>query len=178
MVRWTSVVGVFTVVLAVVGGIQAWAFIQSERAFLNLDDLQISGGLPEYSKPLRVFLTIKNSGHSAAFVKNVALNMGFQQLPERPEYKPMALFAIGPIPGNSIRKSTADFGVHNEITRAHIEAIKAGTFKMFIFGFFDYTDDFSIFGQRTVGFCYTYDPLPTAGGSYDNCTEPNYTYTR
>ena len=67
MVRWTRVVGAFTAFLAIVAGLQFWAFIQSERAFLSVAGLTINGGFPQAGDPsVRVFVQVKNSGRNIA----------------------------------------------------------------------------------------------------------------
>jgi hypothetical protein len=44
MLYWSRVVGVFTAVLAVIGLFQAYAFIESERAFLVINDVGFATG--------------------------------------------------------------------------------------------------------------------------------------
>ena len=68
MLNWTRVVGVFTAVLAIVGGIQAWAFIQSERSFLYFQVDGISPFPIPADKPLSVGIGVINTGRAQAIL--------------------------------------------------------------------------------------------------------------
>jgi hypothetical protein len=72
MLRWTRVVDFFTAMLVVVGGIQAWAFIQSERATLAIIKFRVDAYPPTPEDPFTVILTIKNGGKSAATITGEA----------------------------------------------------------------------------------------------------------
>jgi len=177
MLRWTRVVGFFTAVLALVGLIQAWAFMQRERAFITVDDLSIHGGMIAKGQPIRVFMVAKNSGHSAAIVQDVSFNIKFGPLPDAPNYLKLSLFALAPIPGGSTNKSTASFAWPDWLTDQSVADIKNETLPMSIFGYVKYTDEFSfIFGPRTTGFCSTYTSQPVAAGQFNTCDQPKYTY--
>jgi hypothetical protein len=57
---WTAVVGLFTGILAIVGGLQFWAFVQSERAFLSIVSMSIDGALPKAGdKSVQLFFKLK-----------------------------------------------------------------------------------------------------------------------
>jgi hypothetical protein len=65
MLRWTRVVGLFTAVLAIVGAVQAWSFIQSERAYLTVTNPSFIDGFVPNKQMVLMFL-IKNTGRSPA----------------------------------------------------------------------------------------------------------------
>jgi hypothetical protein len=84
MVRWTSVVGVFTFVLAIVGGIQAWAFIQSERAEIFPEVESVAPF--EADKSPMVTLSTWNTGRSQAFITEIKVKGWFGDLSDSPDY--------------------------------------------------------------------------------------------
>jgi hypothetical protein len=93
MRHWAKVVGVFTVVLAAVGALQTFSFIESERAFLILSDISFLTGEPSNgSKGLDVALAIKNVGKHTATVSKIVVNPGIfminKELAEDPIYDP------------------------------------------------------------------------------------------
>jgi hypothetical protein len=160
MLRWTRIVGLFTAVLAAVGSIQAWAFIQSERANLTATNFGFIGGFAA-NKQLVMLFSIKNSGKAAAELRNASITTK-TGLPEPLEYDKLYAIASGPIVAgasephiyNGLNKDGTPF-ILNE---ALIKTVSAGTIKFYVYGFIDYDDDFTLFGPRRSKFCYLYLP--------------------
>ena len=179
MLKWTGFVGVFTAVLALVGGIQAWAFIESERAFLSMTSLSIDGGPPKAgASTIRIFIALKNSGRSAAFIEDAAINIHFGPLPKDLSYKTSTQIAIAPIAADSTSSGHSEFKLPGTINKTDAEEIGSGHLKMSIYGFVKYSDAFGFIGNKITGFCFYYTPLPTGGEPFDTCAEPNYTYAK
>src|ERR1041384_245575 len=65
--RFTFWVAAFTCCLAVVGFIQAWAFIQSERAAIYPEITRIDPTPVISDRPIAIDITIINSGRAQAF---------------------------------------------------------------------------------------------------------------
>ncbi len=176
IVRFTWWVAAFTCALAIVGFIQAWAFIQSERAFLAVVGLVMDGGPPQEGATIvRFFITIKNSGRSTASIDDGAINIRFGPLPKQVSYMPAPLIAFGPITPDNPNTGPAEFTLPHAINRADADAIKAGTLQFSIFGFIKYSDDFTLFRDKTMGFCFYYTPKPTGSAPYNTCVERGYT---
>lgn len=181
MLRWTRVVAVFTAVLAIVGSIQAWAFIQSERAAVYV---QIDGITPLpiiADKPFSVQTGFVNTGRGQAFISAGQINVWIgKSLPEKPHFVGDQFGPKGAIPAQGKRFSSMP--LNQPLNWAQVDAIARGDLKLYIFGFAKYTDDFSIFGgEHTVGFCGVYNPRgynppSTPGAPIDDCDNPNYTY--
>jgi hypothetical protein len=63
MLRWTRIVGLFTIVLAILAGVQAYSFIESERAFLTVQGVDFANGEPTIAPHgLSLVVTLKNVG--------------------------------------------------------------------------------------------------------------------
>lgn len=177
MIRWTRVVGIFTAVLAFVGIVQAWAFINSERAFVTLDTLQI-----DTAKFLPAVAKFKNVGKENAYISgaNVTEWVG-TVLPTNPAYTNFVMGAgsiIGPGGVNSlILKASAD--TSKFMTPQKIAAIQTQKLSLWVFGYIRFRDDYSIWGDRIVGFCSRYVPnAPTPEAVFDSCASSAYVYQK
>ena len=174
LVRWTRVVGLFTAVLAVVGGLQFWAFVQSERAFLSAMSLTINGGFPQAGdRSIRVFFQMKNGGRTTAFPKR-AIIIGV--LPTKFEYGDEPSYVMIPVAADSVLNTSDNLILSRPLTQTDIELVKIGASRMSIFGFIIYSDTYWLFGDRTTGFCFTYSPVPTGASQFVTCPEQGYTY--
>jgi hypothetical protein len=180
MLRWTRVVAVFTAVLACVGGIQAWAFMQSERAslYVNINSIDPSPILP--ARPFSVRMTIVNTGRAQAFIveQKVKIWVGLN-LPEKPDLTDIKYTVRGPVPAGGSRY-LVNGPLSPTLTGFQIEDIGRGLLKFYIFGYVKFTDDFTFFGPHTIGFCAIYDPAgksPDGGLPINQCDNPNYTYS-
>lgn len=183
MLRWTRVVGIFTTVLAIIGFIQAWSFIQNEHAFLSITAVDLEGGQIIAEKPVAVGISIKNSGRSPAAVTNfnVMLHVA-ANLPAAPLYGPMAdEVAVPPIVGGGIIRRTVKFPKPDKTSTSlgedQVLKINSGELFLYIYGFVQYEDDFSWFRDRRLGYCVTYNPKGAPNLSlFDTCKEKAYTY--
>jgi hypothetical protein len=180
MLTWTRVVAVFTVVLACVGAVQTWAFIQSERASLYVNILSIEPFPIQPARPFSIRLSVTNTGRSQAIIVEqktkvwVSLN-----LPEKPDLTDVKFRAVGgPVPAGGTR-FLVNGPLSPTLTGFQIEDIGRGLLKLYIFGYVKLTDDFSVFGTRTLGFCGIYDPFAKSadgGIPINQCDNPSYTY--
>jgi hypothetical protein len=94
--------------------------------------------------------------------KNLQVFIG-PELPDNPSYSVEAYLERGPVPAGGKRYFVIDqlqnrFGFPNTLTGFQVEDIEGGSLKFFVFGYIKYTDDFSIFGSRAVGYCGVYNP--------------------
>jgi hypothetical protein len=169
-------------VLTLFSGLQVWAFIQSERAFVGLDIVQITGGLIA-QKPIVLSIRMKNSGKSTAFIEDLIINSRFEKatahLPETPAYVPGNPITPGPVLSNGVITVRAmPDGMHGEpqmlFNETDIVAIKSGTFKFYIFGYISFTDEFTLLRAKRTGFCALYNP--EIANQFDACPERAYTY--
>ena len=156
--RWTRVVArytgwlaFFTAFLAIVAGLQFWAFVQSERGFLSVTSLTINGGFPQAGNPsVRVFFQIRNSGRTTAFPERAVLAMRVGQLSAKPEYGDEPQVALPPVPADSPANDHDVIALQRALTQDEIDAIKAGAIRMSLFGSITYSDTFGLFGKRTT----------------------------
>jgi hypothetical protein len=181
MLRWTRVVAVFTVVLASVGAIQTWAFIQSERASLYVNILSIEPSPVQPLRPFSIRLSVINTGRSQAFIAETKTKAWVSlSLPERPDLTDVKFSAVGGLVPAGGTRFLINGPLSPTLTGFQIEDIGRGLLKLYIFGYVKFTDDFSVFGARTLGFCGIYNPFAksTDGGiSINQCDNPNYSYS-
>jgi hypothetical protein len=176
LVRWTRVVGIFTVVLAAVGGIQAWAFIQSERASVFFQLLRVVPMPLVADTPLTIKIILANDGPAQAFVSEAKVKGWIGNLADKPNYSDITYAARAFIPAHGTR--FLDIGpVKPALNWAQVDDVTKGRVPLYIFGYLKYTDDFSIFGPKTIGFCAVFDPHNNISGSgFNECENPNYVY--
>jgi hypothetical protein len=179
MVRWTSAVGLFTGVLALLAALQLWAFVQSERAFLSVAGISIDGGLlPKAGDPsYRVTMQVRNAGRNTAFVDRLLLDEAYgptQPMPQQPEYKDEPRLGVPPpIPADTT--VPANDHMQRSYTQDEIDRIKAGTSRLSLFGYIKYTDELWLFGNKTTGFCFVYSSIDA---QWTTCPERDYTYVK
>lgn len=181
MVRWTRIVGIFTLVLAVVGGIQTLAFIQSERAALFFNVVTFAPYPFVRDQPMYAQVDAANTGRAQAFIvdEKIAFHLGL--LPEKPTYPGSSGYhAKAPMPAGNIRHILIG-PTERLLTQTEIAQIMSGQVPFYVYGFARYSDDFTIFGPREIGFCVVYnsnDPIHSAGPRLDQCDNPAYVYNR
>jgi hypothetical protein len=177
---FTAVLALFILVLTLVGGIQAWAFIASERAFVSVSSVDFSqvGNSPD--QPFEIPVTAVNSGRSTARVTGFNITVIMNSLPSKPQYIPISYFSIKPLMVNSpeILLYRARPGPWPwKLSKAEIDKIESGEQKLFIFGFVKYRDDYSLWGDKETGFCFLYIPKPiTPNWHLETCENSEYTY--
>ena len=134
------------------------------------------------NNPVAFALIIKNGGHSTADIAdaNVTISIGAYDLTKTPTY----------VAGNNSILGQIVFGADFHATfRPHdpfriysaeqVAGLQNGTIRLFIYGYISYTDDFTIRGPNTVGFCAYYNRLNTEPlGPFDTCNNKNYIYRR
>jgi hypothetical protein len=181
MVRFTWWVAAFTFCLVCVGFIQAWAFIQSERASLYVNILNIDPFPIEPARPFSIRLSVTNTGRSQAIIVEqktkvwVSLN-----LPEKPDLADVKFKVVGGLVPAGGTRFLINGPLSPTLTGFQIEDIGRGLLKLYIFGYVKLTDDFSVFGVRTLGFCGIYDPFAKStdnGIPVNQCDNPNYSYS-
>lgn len=176
--RFTRLVAWFTGGLVLIGGLNVWAFIQSEKSFLSVkfDPLGLEAG-----KPIEIGLTIHNSGHSEAMVMNFITNLHLNKtLPQVPDYRTNTDPIISPpIERDGTTKITFSPIVGIQAVAAsedQVRALNSRQLNLYVFGFIRYKDAFTPFGS-TVGFCAVYKPphgsIPP---TWETCQENSYTY--
>jgi len=158
MVRFTWWVAVFTGCLFCTALIQAWAFIQSERAALSLIEPVIERGLVSPA-PFVFFYKLRNSGRSMAIVTNIAIYIGSDEKSHAPpQAEKYAATTIGPGESSlNIFEPKLPGNAPYIFTEAQIAAIKSGTIPLKAWGTFRYEDEFTVLGPKEVEFCYVYE---------------------
>jgi hypothetical protein len=131
---FTAVLTVFTGVLMLVGALQTWAFVVSERAFLTVGNFTMSIA-PDV--PLAVIFALKNTGKSVGSI--IDFNIAFSNsLAPKPDYAvPLSGLYIGPIlPGAD---NPQIYRPNNnaplwKLTQTELNDIKSGKQQLFIYG--------------------------------------------
>jgi hypothetical protein len=166
----------FTLVVAVVGGLQTYTFIISERAFVAPEATNFTNGMVVRENPLHMWIDMHNGGKSAATIKELVVTIAHELQP-KPEYFTAQKIAFPPIlPGGTIRR---DLAFVSEWPQETIDKLTSGALKFYIYGVIRYRDDFSWFGLKETGFCFRYVPGPQSGPYvFATCYERPYSYTR
>ena len=174
-------IGTFTAVLMVIGGFQAWSFVQSERAFVFPTTADFVLKLTPDTSQLLMYIDVKNSGKSPATIFELRAAVT-HILEPTPTYGANAVrVAFAPVVGSGEIRQRLNFGGSGgPITNT---AVIEGRMKYYIYGRFTYTDRFSkldFFGPMESQFCFEYIPGGALGAeaTFRNCRELAYTYTR
>jgi hypothetical protein len=130
----------FTAVLALAAVAQAYYFMQSERSFLAVSGMMVSGLTTMSDKPLEFSVEIKNGGRSTAFIERMVITIetSSDELPDFPHYNYAGRRNIrGPVLAGGTFSGTfkpegADLKPFVP-TDAQISAIKIGATKLYIF---------------------------------------------
>jgi hypothetical protein len=177
-----GVLEVFTAILAISTCVQVWAFIQSERAFIAVANFEIIGTLLVPDAPIRFAVAFHNSGRATAFINdaNLTYTITNEAMPQTPQYQPGAGAFKGPvIAGGSVRATTDTQASGRNISAAFINGIQNGSHKLFVFGYVRFSDDFSLFESRVIGFCQLYNPRAASTiDAFEGCGLDNYVYAR
>lgn len=181
--RFTGWVAAFTFVLVIVAVIQSWAFIESERAYLSLTAVQVQGLKLLPGRPLGFTLDIYNGGRSEAFINDSNATVSFDiSLAEIPNYQFGRSAFKGPVPPATFKRATfvpKKDGQRLRIEKSMVDKIVAGEMKLWVFGWVEYSDGFTIWKDKRTGFCVFYSPQNDPSfGMFDDCGLPNYIYTR
>ena len=160
----------FTGVLCIVGALQLLAFIQSERAFVSISGANILNVGNE--SPLFIALDLKNSGRSVA-IGDLQFYSRAKSLPPIPEYRDPLIINYTPVVAGG--SSTASISAP-VMDAASIADIRSGKLPFFIYGIIKFSDDYSFFGPRQVGFCLRYYAI--GASLFSTCSESAYTYAK
>ena len=170
----------FTLALVLSTAAQAYFFVQSERSFLSLSSLSVSGLITMSDQLPVVAFEIRNGGRATAFIDyvNVTFNIGPEDLPEIPPYDYAGHSAVrGPVTSGSVYYGT--FRPRYALTDDLISAIKIGTIKLYIFGYIRYHDDYSVFGDKETGYCYVFNPAGDPSRfMFNDCGRERYIYAK
>jgi hypothetical protein len=191
MLHSTRVTAAFTGILTLLAGIQAYSFIESERASLYLKDISfIDKDAPSAkSGGIDFIITIRNTGkHIAEISKmNVVPFYGIKKktLPEIPEYEnPLALTAppIPPDAEDRISATIREPGMPPPIGRDQLIAgVRDGSIPLWVYGFVEYEIGFPWWHSGKIGFCMKFLPVDQRRGQVGDfliCDDPKYTYVR
>lgn len=162
---------IFNALLVLVGSIQAWAFIESERATLLVDGFGFFRGITA-DTPITVMFETINSGKSSGKIDNIDINQS-SSLPTPGDYLSSNMsLTVNPIPAGGSRLSFFSPKIYVngiltpvKFTQNEIDAINANQRKFYIYGHMKYGDDYSVLlGDKAVEFCFVYDPDGSTDG--------------
>jgi hypothetical protein len=184
--KFTFVVACFTVVLALATCVNVWAFIQSERAFLVVDNLRFLSGEPTTDGPFPLILTIQNPGRNVATVKEIKLaiylGLHHQQLPDEPDYTNAIKVTVLPSIGPGLDHQIPIRGTLNVASNFRAQVVSdllSGEDSFYVFGEIQYDNGYNVIGVSEVGFCFSYaQPSQRFIETFEACDKSKYTYTR
>jgi|SRR5690242_8648630 hypothetical protein len=158
---FTAVLAFFTVVLAISTSIQVWAFIESERAFVNIDIVGVEMGKISEGRPVILNLSVRNSGRETAFMEEAVISYQLGALPPEPHYARGDIKFVGPVPpGETFAGAFTPLrdGSTMKFDASEMALVNSGK-NLFFFGYARYRDPFSpLLGTRMIGFCRQYNP--------------------
>lgn len=196
MLRSIIVTAVFTGVLTLLAAIQAYSFIESERAFLVLKSIELAHKEPitgnvgiADGSGLDVIITIRNVGKHVASVSamkaQTVISVTNQPLPDTPNiYVEGVNLPVAPIPP----ESDIPFNLHNVAVInlspefAHVaNGINNGTVPFWVYGFVHYDVGYPWWHRGELGFCMKYVARINRAVATDivlTCDKQNCTYVR
>jgi hypothetical protein len=168
----------FTGVLCIIGAFQAWAFMQTERAFVFPSSVTFVGlATDEISQPIILDVELTNYGRDLATINRLIAFVTTDLLTAEPNYDAPGRVerAYPPVPTNGKIGENLNFFNWGKATA---EQVRDGALPFHIFGQLVYIDDF--FWRRTSDFCYVYvaNKADPSRAVFRNCPEPNYTKTQ
>jgi hypothetical protein len=166
-------VAAFTAVLCLIGGFQVWAFIQSERAFLSISAANIlSTG---NDSPLIIGFELSNGGRSVA-TGHINFYSRMRSLPSTPDYSNPLIMAYSPVVAGGIDRPS----INVPLPSSDIAEIRGGQQPFFIYGIIYFSDVFTFFGPKQVGFCLRFREInaPPVVSFFGTCTESAYSFAR
>ena len=174
MVRWTTVVGLFTVILAAVALFQFWAFVQSERAEVAVSDIRLANELTSASNG-RLIIELVNPSKTTARIEEFRLyGDGGMTIPD--QAKPQLVPRMRPTvaPGVPIH---VEMDIPEKFPPEYIDGVNKGEYHIWVIGSIRYADSFGWLGGGETGFCFYYDPSRGRGvDSFYRCHDPRYEY--
>lgn len=184
--RWLyqlSPIEKLTFVLCIVGGLQFWSFVESERAFVFPSTVGFVGlASADISQPIILDLELSNYGRSQARVGKLVAFVTTDPLGQEPNYETPRRVerAYPPVPSNG--KIGEELNFYNW-AKPTAEQVRDGALPFHIFGRVLYEDDyskllgFSFFGERHSDFCFVYvvNKTDLSKSLFRNCPEPKYT---
>jgi hypothetical protein len=192
MLCWTKIVGVFTAVIAIIGGFQWYAFVESERAFLVVTGIHYVGGEPT-SGPggYNMLIIIKNVGKHVATDAHMIVTPGFfivnKELAEEPTYDSAhsIVKVIPPITPFSDLILTATANVPDApdpmTAEQRLSGVLHGDIPVRIWGLVEYNKGYPSWHSGQTGFCFEYIPADKRFSQqqrFQVCQKQKYTYTR
>jgi len=186
MIRLTAALVIFTFALVFVGGVQAWSFIESERAFLVPIEIKFGDNGFAANKRLQVIVNVQNAGRSPAFITTANVTpLITDNLSQLPSYNPTGTQSGGAMAANGGRALTF-YEYDNPqnpgylIDQSNFDMVNSGQATFYVFGYIEYTDEFALLGKRRIGFCSVYDPKNQSGaGPFSDCKDvPKYVYVK
>jgi hypothetical protein len=183
--RFSFFVVIFAAVTSFATWVQVWAFIQSERAFLVVSNLQFRTAELTYGEPLELLIEITNPGKSVASFREVnisslAASAGCKELRETkaPKYikmaEPICLPSIAP--GDKVVLRAKDT---NTYTPEDVNNFKSGKISFCVFGFIKYYDGYNLFNPSQIGYCFKYvPPSERYLNIFEGCGIQQYVYAR
>ncbi len=166
---------IFTGALTVITGLQWWAFMQSESAFVSVDSVKFTRPLVVGLNPLPIQFNLRNSGKNTAIIDELSVAISHELKP-KPDYFKAKRRAYPPIVAGASPKIIEGFETGwGEETNG---AVLSGQMPLYFYGVVKYKDKFSFGFKSTTGFCFVYRPNNGLGEpSFDTCIQSAYTYT-
>jgi hypothetical protein len=129
---------------------------------------------------------IKNGGRSTAFIEHMVGDTDIRpdELPDFPHYDYSGRSPVrGPVVAGGIYTGVFSpkkgDGTPFVVTDSQISAINIGTLKLYLFGYIQYRDEFSLFGYKETGFCYVFNPRSDQTKSmFAECGKEHYVYAK
>lgn len=184
--RFNFWIACFTLVLTCMAVLQIAAYIETERAYMIVEDVKLFAGEPSTDDGgLDMGIFMENVGKHLAVITDFTVVIEIQivdkHLPDYPDYKhgtssklvvrPQVAQQKTMIP---VRENKAPPPIPREDI---IRGIKDGTIPLHIYGAIKYRHGYFMLGGVS-GYCFTYIPVTKRriNKSFNTCENQNYTY--
>lgn len=188
--KFNFLIMLFTGILSGIGLLQYVAYIETERAYLIIEEIRLFHNEPVVQAGgLDVAVPVKNVGKHIALITDfkIAIELGIinKDLPVYPDYTRTTIgsITIAPIAsqkGALVPVREKDKGPPPIPREELIRGINEGTYSLDVYGVVQYKTGYFWFEGMT-GFCFHYMPIgkrTNSSQSFNTCQSQNYTYAK
>jgi len=166
----------FTFILVVFTGVQVWAFMESERAFVFPMEANFAGPPIDGKQPFDFYLTLQNTGKSVAVIEDMVAYIS-HELPPLPLAFPGGVKFGAPPLSQTVKVRAHVHFPSGPLMAETTTEIRTGKKKFYFFGKVLYGDDFSaLLGSRSSQFCFIYarNVADPEKNTFVSCPEPGH----
>jgi hypothetical protein len=185
----SKAVVLFAAISAIATALQAYWHVVDQRAALSLSPTTFTGGLVA-GKEFQLTIDIRNFGKSAAYLAELLAQpqfvFGDNDIPqarpfiskENAQRPSSGAILAGSSTRIVVRISFDKDHPHQLLAQPFIDLLQSGNPRFYYYGSLKFTDEYSWWGEKEVGFCFFYDYATRDEKQFASCPQADYTFTR